>query len=164
MKTIVLIRHAKSSWNNLELTDIERPLTERGKRNAEDMAGRLFKRNILLESILSSPAVRARFTAEYFADEYQIDRKDIIIVPELYMADNAAFTESIRKAPANADIITVFSHNNGITEFVNTLTSVRIDHMPTCSMFAISADIRSWSDFSHENNRFLFFDYPKNVK
>lgn len=164
MKTIVLIRHAKSSWSNFEIPDIERPLNERGKKNAGEMALRLFKKNILIEAILSSPAVRARSTAEYFANEYQIDSKDIIIVPELYMANSAAFIQAIRHAPPGVDIIAVFSHNNGITEFANTLTHVRIDHMPTCSMFAITTDIRSWDDFSQENNRFLFFDYPKNVR
>ncbi|MBO9571052.1 MAG: histidine phosphatase family protein [Chitinophagaceae bacterium] len=161
MKTILLVRHAKSSWENFSVDDRERPLNPRGKRDAPEMARRLLKKNILIDAFLSSPALRAKTTAEYFAEEYEMNKNKIIIVPELYMANNEAFINTIRHAPADADIIAIFSHNNGITEFANTLTDTRIDHMPTCSVFAITADIRSWSDFKPGANRFFFFEQPK---
>ncbi len=63
----------------------------------------------------------------------------------------------------SADIIALFSHNTGITEFANTLSSARVDHMPTCAVFAVTCDIRSWGDFKPAVNRFFFFEYPKKV-
>jgi len=163
MKTILLVRHAKSSWENFSVNDEERPLNARGKRDAPDMARRLLKKNILIDVFLSSPALRAKTTAEFFAEEYEMQKDKIIIVPELYMANNAAFTDTIKNAPADADIIALFSHNSGITEFANTLSSTKVDHMPTCAVFAVTCDIRSWADFKPGNNRFFFFEYPKKV-
>lgn len=161
MKTILLVRHAKSSLENFSVNDEERPLNPRGKKDAPEMAKRLLKKNILIDVFLSSPALRAKTTAEIFADEYEMDRNKIIIIPELYMANNEAFTNTIKNAPAGADIIALFSHNEGITDFANTLSSTRIDHMPTCAVFAATCDIRAWADFKPGNNRFFFFDYPK---
>ncbi len=103
MKTIILVRHAKSSWDDFSLKDEERPLTDRGKKNAPEMARRLLKKDIPIDAILSSPAKRARSTAEYFAKEYDIPKKKIILVPDLYMPGSEAFVKTIRNAPAKAD-------------------------------------------------------------
>lgn len=161
MKTILLIRHAKSSWENFSVSDEDRPLNERGKKNAPEMARRLLKKDIRIDAFISSPAKRARATAEYFAEEYGVSKKKIILVPELYMASNAAFISTIRNAPEDAKTIALFSHNNGITEFANTLSDARIDEMPTCAVFAVHADIDDWHSFQPGNNSFYFFDYPK---
>jgi phosphohistidine phosphatase len=163
VKTIILVRHAKSSWDDFSLKDEERPLTERGKRNAPDMAKRLLKKKISIDAILTSPAKRAKATADLFAKEYDLPKKKITIVPELYMADRPAFTKVIREAPAKADTIAIFSHNNGITDFANSLSSARIDNMPTCSVFAVKVDIDNWADFEPGNAEYYFFDYPKSV-
>lgn len=163
LKTIILVRHAKSSWDDFSLKDEERPLTDRGKKNAPEMAKRLMKKKIPLDAILSSPAKRAKSTAEYFAKEYDIPKKKIKLVPELYMASNDAFIKTIRNAPEKADSIALFSHNNGITQFANTLSETRIDHMPTCSVFAVNVDIESWTDFEPGKTQFYFFDYPKSL-
>jgi phosphohistidine phosphatase len=161
MKTILLVRHAKSSWENFSVTDEERPLNDRGKKNAPEMAKRLLKKNIRIDAFISSPAKRARTTAEYFADEFGVSKKKIILVPELYMATPVAFVNTIKNAPEDAKTIALFSHNNGITEFANMLSDARIDNMPTCAVFAVQADIHNWQDFQPENNSFYFFDYPK---
>ena len=163
MKTIILVRHAKSSWDDFSLKDEERPLTDRGKKNAPDMAKRLLKKKIPIDAILSSPAKIAKITAEYFAKEYDIPKKKIHLIPELYMASNEAFIKTIRNAPEKADSIALFSHNNGITQFANALSETRIDHMPTCSVFAVKADIESWHQFEPGKNEFYFFDYPKSL-
>jgi phosphohistidine phosphatase len=163
LKTIILVRHAKSSWDDISLKDEERPLTERGRKNAPDMAKRLLKKRIPIDVILSSPAERAISTAEYFAKEYGIKKKEIIRVPELYMATQDAFINTIKNAPEKADSIALFSHNNGITYFANPLSETRIDHMPTCSVFAVNVDIGSWSDFKPGHAKFYFFDYPKSL-
>ncbi|MBL7697053.1 MAG: histidine phosphatase family protein [Chitinophagaceae bacterium] len=163
MKTLLLIRHAKSSWDDISLSDEERPLNDRGKKNAPEMAKRLLKKHIAIDVILSSPAKRAKTTAEYFADEYDIKKKHIILVPGLYMASHDAFVKAIREAPEDAKSIAVFSHNDGITQFASTLSETRINHMPTCSVFAVNLDIQNWSDFQPGQAKFYFFDYPKSL-
>jgi phosphohistidine phosphatase len=163
LKTIILVRHAKSSWEDFSLKDEERPLTERGKKNAPDMAKRLHKKKIPIDAILSSPAKRAENTARYFAKEFGIDKKKIILIPELYMAREDAFVRTIRNAPNKADSIALFSHNDGITQFANSLSETRIDNMPTCSVFAVKVDINKWDEFVPGSAIFYFFDYPKSL-
>ncbi|HUQ67548.1 MAG TPA: histidine phosphatase family protein [Flavitalea sp.] len=163
MKTIILVRHAKSSWDDFSLKDEDRPLTDRGKKNAPEMAKRLLKKKVHIDAILSSPANRAKSTAEYFAKEYDIPRKKIILIPDLYMASNDAFIKTIRDAPPKADTIALFSHNNGITQFANALSETRIDNMPTCSVFAVKAAIDHWTQFEPGKTEFYFFDYPKSL-
>src|SRR5690606_34139980 len=125
------------------------------------MAKRLLKKNIAIDAFISSPAIRAKTTAGFFAKEYGTDKKELIIVPELYMADSRAFINAIRNAPTEANTIALFSHNNGITEFANVISETRIDHMPTCSVFAVHCEIENWKEFDDHGNRFYFFDYPK---
>jgi len=163
LKTIILVRHAKSSWDDFSLKDEERPLTDRGKKNAPEMAKRLLKKKVPIDAILSSPAKRAKSTAEYFANEYEIPKKKIILIPELYMASNDAFVRTIRNAPEKANSIAIFSHNNGITQFANTLSETKIDNMPTCSVYAVRADIESWESFEPGKTAYYFFDYPKSL-
>ena len=102
MKTILLVRHAKSSWDNPSDTDAERPLNEKGKKNAPEMAARLVQRNIPIDAFLSSRAQRAMSTAAFFARAYGKKAGDIITVPELYLANTDAFTRTIFQAPAEA--------------------------------------------------------------
>ena len=161
MKTILLVRHAKSSWDDFSLTDAERPLNERGKKNAPVMAERLIQKNINIDCFLSSPAVRALSTALLFAEVYKKNSSEIVIVPELYLANQAAFTQTIQNAPQEAQSIALFSHNTGISEFANSLSSTHIDHVPTCGIFAVTCTIDSWKEFTQGNNLFYFFDYPK---
>lgn len=163
MKILLLVRHAKSSWENFSVTDEERPLNDRGKKNAPEMAKRLLKKKIGIDAFLSSPAKRARTTAEYFAEVYGVQKKQILLFPELYLAGHDAFVKVIREAPEKADSIAVFSHNNGITEFANRLSEARIDNMPTCAVFAVKCPIRHWIDFQPEGNDYYFFDFPKSL-
>jgi phosphohistidine phosphatase len=161
MKTVLLIRHAKSSWGDLSLPDFERPLNERGKTDAPKMAKRIFNREIKIDTFISSPAKRAKKTAEIFAERYGVKKADILFIQELYHAADAAFFDAISKAPGKSTSVAIFSHNPGITDFVNRLTETRIDNMPTCSIFAVKADIKNWSEFERAEKEFYFFDFPK---
>jgi len=162
MKTLILVRHAKSSWDKVGMDDIERPLNERGKEDAPVMAKRLKDKKIDIDIFISSPAKRAHRTCKYFAKEYDLDKKEIVLMDKLYGASVTAFLEVISKIGDKHKSAIIFSHNPGITEFVNTLTTVHVDNMPTCSMFAVQADINHWTEFSKSEKKFLFFDYPKN--
>ena len=164
MKTILLIRHAKSSWDDVALSDFERPLNDRGKRDAPMMARRLTDKKIKIDSFVSSPAKRAKKTAFFFAKEFGVDENDIVYKTELYAAPKDVFYEVIEKLDNSSDHVAVFSHNPGITEFANSLTSVHADDMPTCSIFAVKSDAKKWNDFAASKKEFLFFDYPKSTE
>lgn len=162
MKTVIVVRHAKSSWANEGQPDIERPLNERGKADAPEMAKRVKERLNKIDLFVSSPAKRAHKTAKFFAEEFGVDKEKILIVKGLYEAAPSAFYSAIAQLPNDAGSAALFSHNPGITEFVNNLSSVHVDNMVTCAAFAVSADIESWSAFGDAEKSFLFFDYPKN--
>ncbi|SHF22497.1 SixA phosphatase family protein [Flavisolibacter ginsengisoli] len=160
MKTLLLIRHAKSSWDAPGLSDADRPLNDRGKKDAPEMAKRLKKRGLSIDQFISSTAKRARKTAKYFAEEFDVKKEDIKEVEDLYMANAPGFVKTIEYTKKKHDIIALFSHNPGITEFANSLTHVRIDDMPTCSVFAVQAEVNDWEEFMNAEKKFLFFDYP----
>ncbi len=161
MKTLILVRHAKSDWQDITLDDFDRPLNARGKTDAPVMAERLRKRGIVPDLFISSPAKRARKTADIFAETYAVDKNDILFEKDLYLAPPYVFTEVIGRFKDEGNIAVIFSHNPGITDFANTLTNARIDDMPTCAIFAVEADTDSWAAFDTASKRFLFCDYPK---
>ena len=162
MKTLLLIRHAKSSWDEPGISDFDRPLNERGKKDAPIMAKRVKEKAIELDHLISSPAKRAKKTAKYFAEEFGFKKEDIDLIEALYGATQTEFLQTVKDINDKYSTVALFSHNPGITEYANTLTSVRLDNMPTGSMFAVQADVNSWQDFAAAEKQFLFFDYPKN--
>jgi phosphohistidine phosphatase len=162
MKTLIVVRHAKSSWAEAGQPDIERPLNDRGKKDAPDMAKRLKGKHLKVDLFVSSPAKRAKRTARYFAEAYGKTKEDIFIIEKLYEASVDAFYTAISTLDNSHETIAVFSHNPGITDFVNSLSQVRIDNMPTCGVFAVSINTNKWAGFKEAEKSFLFFDYPKN--
>ncbi len=163
-KTLILVRHAKSDWGNPALSDFDRPLNERGKRDAPIMAQRLLDKKIMIDAIISSPAKRAAKTAKYFATAFGVKKSDIDFKEKLYLAEPAAFYSVIENANDKDECIALFSHNFGITDFANMLTTTRLDNMPTASVFAIKAACKNWKDFKTAKKEFLFFDYPKAIQ
>jgi phosphohistidine phosphatase len=162
MKTLIVVRHAKSSWSDSGKDDHDRPLNSRGNKDAPEMAKRLRKRDIKVDLFLSSTALRARTTAQYFADEYDVSKKDIALEKELYLAPGGTYYAVLSKLPDKYDTVAVFGHNPGITDFVNTLSQVHVDDMPTCAVYAVAVDTDKWASFEKADKDFLFFDYPKN--
>ena len=126
------------------------------------MAQRLKEKGIEVDLFVSSPAKRAKKTAKYFAAAFKVDKDAVMLVDQLYLAGPPVFEEVIKSLPDKEDVITIFAHNPGITEFANTLTNVRIDDMPTCAVFAVQAKTDTWESFRESEKNFLFFDYPKN--
>lgn len=164
MKTVIIVRHAKSSWDDHTITDFERPLNERGKADAPRMAERLKEKQKHIDAFISSPAKRAKKTATIFAKEYGLDKDEVILKDALYHASENVFYDVISQLPEDLKTIALFSHNPGITDFVNMLTDqVRVDNVPTCGIFAVSFK-GEWQSFKDAPKQFLFFDYPKNGK
>ncbi|RYZ30605.1 MAG: histidine phosphatase family protein [Chitinophagaceae bacterium] len=162
MKTLILVRHAKSDWNEAELSDMERPLNERGKKDAPEMAKRLRKKGVKIDRFISSPAKRAFRTARFFAEEFDVKKDDIQVEKTLYGALTSQFEQVVAAAKDKDDTIALFSHNPGITEYANSLCNVHTDNMPTCGIFVVQADVEKWQEFTKAEKMFLFFDYPKN--
>lgn len=158
MKKLFIVRHAKSDWANFNLSDFERPLNSRGLRDAPEMANRLTEKNIKIDLLVSSSANRALTTAQFFAPEFNID---VLKVDELYHASVKTFYKVIGSIKDEFNSVAIFSHNPGITDFVNELTPTKIDNMPTCGIFAINVFSNSWLDFELVKKEFSFFDYPK---
>lgn len=161
MKELLLVRHAKSDWNDPSLADFDRPLNERGKREAPLMAKRLNDKKIKIDALVSSPAKRARQTCKHFAKEFGFKKKNIVKEPALYEAGEENFYEVVEQFKNKWDSVAIFSHNPGITSFADKLTTTHIDDMPTCSVFAIKIDIDKWANFRSAKKEFWFFDSPK---
>ena len=161
-KTLLIIRHAKSSWQSDTLDDFDRPLNERGKNDAPIMAERLKEKNIFIDAFVSSPAKRARKTATAFAEIYQHKKEDIVMVSKLYHASPETLYEVVKSLNDAWNCVALFSHNPGITDFVNQLTeTLQIDNMPTCGIFGVRIPNVSWKDFREVHKEFLLFYYPK---
>jgi phosphohistidine phosphatase len=161
MKTLLIIRHAKSGWDDPSLSDFERVLTERVKSDAAMMAKRIKKKSIKIDAFISSPAVRAKRTAEIFMKEYKEGRKKLLLIPALYEASVHVFYEVMETLDNHLESVALFSHNPGVAEFVNSLECSPVDNMPTCAVFALKIKTRLWKDLRIAEKEFLFFDYPK---
>ena len=163
MRSVLFIRHAKSSWDNPSMNDFDRPLNERGKKDAPVMAEYLLAKMVTIDSFISSPAKRARKTAILIAKQFGVAEEAIQLRSELYLPDESAFLKVIEAVSDKLSHIAIFSHNPGITHFVNTLTTqIRVDDIPTCGIFAIKTNAKSWKDFKNSEKEFWFFEYPKN--
>jgi len=162
MKQLLIIRHAKSSWKQENMKDFDRPLNDRGHKDAPIMSENV-KSKTAIDAFVSSTANRAFTTATYFAEAFNVKEKDIIKVPELYHAPAPVFYKVIKDLDNKYGTVAVFAHNPGITDFVNELTSTKIDDMPTCAVFAVHIETDDWKDFANAKKLFWFFDYPKGI-
>ena len=162
MKMLLIIRHAKSSWANIGEEDFDRDLNDRGKKDAPEMAKRLVDKKISIDAFISSPAKRAKKTCKAFCNVFSADQDKIIFIDSLYHAAIETFYEVIKNLDNDYKTVAIFSHNPIITDFVNTLCKdFKIDNMPTCAVFGVRIDIKTWKDFKNAEKKFLLFDYPK---
>ena len=165
MKTLYVIRHAKSSWDEENLSDFERPLNERGKRDAPEMAKRLMARGIHPDLMYASPAKRALSTAKKMAKVFEYDKTRIKTDRRLYHADSGMIISVLQGLKSKQNIVFLYGHNPGLTDFVNSLMNEKayIDNVPTCGVVGFSIAIEDWKDLKPKSGKMLFFDYPKNT-
>lgn len=163
MRRLTLVRHARSDWSLPGQNDWDRPLNERGQRDAPEMARRLRSRRLKPERILSSPAVRAITTAAVMARELKVPAAHVLQDERLYLASPADLLAVIRELGGDAQHLMVFGHNPGITEFANRLSAGdHIDNLPTCGVFTAQFTIDSWPELDWHSGQAAEFDYPKN--
>ena len=161
MKTLLLVRHAKSSWENKSISDFERVLNDRGKRDAPFMAGVLKKKGIKIDLILSSPAKRALITAKIFAKELGIPEKEIMADKNIYEASRKELLKLLIETDNSINNLMLFGHNPGLTYLSNYLCDFETDNIPTCGIISMQMDFDSWKYLGNKSCNLKFFEYPK---
>jgi len=146
MKTLLILRHAKSSWDDHGLRDHDRPLSPRGARDAPRMGSHIMDEDLVPETIISSTAVRALSTAELAAGRMSPSPR-IETTPELYLASPHDYLEVLDELGGDAERVMVVGHNPGITALVTRLTGV-LEEMPTAALAAVDLDIDTWGEIS----------------
>ena len=161
MKTLTLLRHAKSSWDDPHLADFDRPLNPRGRSDAPEMGRRLKARGHLPDLIVSSPARRALATARMVAREIGIPEERIIEEPGLYHAGAERILRTVTSLESHARHLMLVGHNPGFNDLANRLSDARIDNLPTAAVFQVEFDADDWSEVVAGQGRFILFDTPK---
>ncbi|WP_297952668.1 histidine phosphatase family protein [uncultured Desulfobulbus sp.] len=162
-KQLVICRHAKSSWDDASLSDVERPLNKRGRRDAPEMGRRLAERGLLPDLILASHATRAWTTAEAYADRLGYPPDRIQVDPGLYTATAASLLALVRALEPRLGRILLVGHNPECTAFANLLGNLDLDNLPTGGIVALEFHTRSWQEILPGQGQLLFVDFPKNV-
>ena len=160
-KTVILIRHAKSSWKDRDLRDMERLLNKRGQRDAPMMGQRLAARWGSIDALVSSPARRALDTAEAIADELDVSRGDIVVDDRVYHASSGELLDVIVGFDEGWDRVALVGHNPGIHELAEGLTDLDVRKFPTCAIAEIHFDVEAWSHVKKVEAELLDYDYPK---
>lgn len=164
MKNLILIRHAKSSWDDPALSDRERPLNKRGKKDAPELGLLLKAKGLLPDLILSSPAKRALKTAKMIADEIDYPKKRIEVREELYEQGVKTLIELIGELDEGLERVFLIGHNPDLTDLANRLTAANIDNVPTCGMVSVVFSMTRWKQCALQGGRLALFERPVKAK
>lgn len=164
MKRLYFLRHAKSSWEDGSLSDLERPLKERGKKDVELMSDELLHRNLSMGRIISSHAKRTRLTASLLCKYMNWDSSIIEFNERLYHAFYYDVVEIIQSVDDDISDLMIVGHNPTITNFVNKFSEEYIANVPTSGLIILNIDVKSWKDFSQMNAKLEDFIFPKMYK
>lgn len=161
MKTLFIVRHAKSSWNSPYLSDFERPLNGRGKRNLPEMAKRFEETRQTVDLIISSTAVRALTTAKGFAAQLRIPVDRFFEEEDLYHASAQAMKQRLSKLGNKYGSVMIFGHNPGLTSLINSLSYFDLYSLPTCAICGIRFQFDTWDAIIKTKGEKFYYDYPK---
>lgn len=161
MKTLFLVRHAKSEWANENLTDIDRPLNARGYRDAHFMSEQLKKNKLVPERIISSPAIRATITALIFARNLDYDSENIHLKKMLYETTEKEYLKIISETENSKRSLMLFAHNPTLTVLANSLTKPFTENIPTCGIVGIQFKINDWKEIMTAQGELFLYDFPK---
>lgn len=165
MKTLYLLRHAKSSWKQPEIPDFERPLNRRGKKDAPLMGKILKEKNLNLDLIISSPAKRAKKTAKKIAKQIAYKKEKIVLNQEIYEANISEIFDVLQQTDHNVNSLMLVGHNPTFTDVANLLLkNTKIENIPTSGVVAIHFDCQKWSEIEEIKGNLIFFEYPKKYK
>ena len=161
MRSLTLMRHAKSNWSDPSLEDFDRPLNSRGQGDAPRMGRRLQNQRFRVDRMVSSPANRAHTTAKLLAKEIDYPSEEIILEPSIYEASSKTLIQVIRSFPDASKRILMIGHNPGFTDTVTRLTGNPFENLPTCGIVHLSFRPASWAQAENNCCDLVFFDYPK---
>lgn len=161
MKTLYLVRHAKSSWE-YDLDDHQRPLNERGLRDGPRVAAHVASVLPKPDVFMSSDAVRAQTTAGFFASAYGIPKNQIVLEPRMYDFAGDKLLQIIRTCPETVTCLMLFGHNNAMTTLVNVFGDKIIDNLPTAGCAAIRFEVDSWKEIAE--GKTFFYCTPKELR
>ena len=161
MKTLYLVRHAKSSWSTPGMRDFDRPLNDRGLNDAPKMASFLQKSGLIPDLLVSSPARRAHTTARFFADTFGINDQEIVLKPDIYEADPTDILRIISELPETSSAAMIFGHNPTFTDVANLFSDDIIENVPTCGVICIKSRADKWNELFEGNSRIAASLFPK---
>ena len=161
MKTIVLVRHAKSSWKH-NVGDRERPLKKRGNSDAELVSIAFRDRELELDMVYSSPANRALSTCKIFLKNLNIDDDKLVIVDDLYDFGGENVINFLENLDNNYQNVMIFGHNHAFTSICNIFGNSYINNLPTTGLVVLDFDLDSWSNINKGSTRFTIF--PRDLK
>ena len=162
MKRLILIRHSKSSWKDLSLTDFNRPLNGRGKSDGPLMADYLKIKFNKIDYLHSSSSVRTFETSKYFINQIQFEKVEYD--DSLYHCSATSILNMIRSYSDNYQSVMIIAHNPGLTNLINSITNISLDNLPTTGLAEIEFNINCWSDISNENSNLVDLKFPKQLK
>jgi phosphohistidine phosphatase len=163
MKTLYIVRHAKSSWESAAMTDFERPLNDRGLKSAPHMAKLLKEKKVHPDLIIASPARRALETAEIFSETLGYPEEKILTQIEIYHGGINNMQKIVHAIPESCEVAMIVGHNPTLTDFTNFLTGEgnHIDGFVTCGVARIDLDLDSWKKVKGGSGRLAFYEFPK---
>lgn len=164
MKTLYLVRHAKSDWGNENLKDIDRPLNQRGYNDVYLQSKQFAKEHAHPQLVMTSTATRAYSTCTIFARALNYKEENILLVPQIYEAPVDSILSSIAAIDDKTNSLMVFGHNPGFTDTFNTISDSDIDDLPTCGILGIKFDIKRWNEIYTKKGKAFLSLLPKNFR
>ena len=162
MKRLILIRHSKSSWKDLSLTDFNRPLNGRGKLDGPLMADYLKRKIDKIDYLHSSSSVRTFETSKYFIKQIQFEKVEYD--DALYHCSATSILNMISNYSDDYQSVMIIAHNPGLTNLINNITNISLDNLPTTGLAEIEFNINSWSKLSYKNSNLIDLKFPKQLK
>jgi len=163
VKTLYLVRHAKSSWDNPHLRDDERPLLEKGVKRTKKVGEFLRENNISIDSIITSHAVRANDTARLLARAVDFPEEKIEVIEKIYHASESTLLEQLYSLSNKVNSVMMVGHNPIFTEFANYFLETRIDWLVTSGMVCIDFETDAWEELLMSGRKTRFVVFPKHL-
>jgi phosphohistidine phosphatase len=161
MKTLYVMRHAKSAWGEPGLGDFDRPLLEKGKKRTKKVIDYLLNKRVKPELIITSPALRALETARIMLHGLHVDKDALQEEKSIYTSDAGQFSDVLFDIPASVSSIMIVGHNPAVTEFINSFLDVKIDPIPTSGIAAFEFNADDWNEIRKTDPKVKFIIYPK---
>ena len=162
MKSLIIVRHCKSSWADLSLSDFDRPLNKRGNIDGELMSNYLREKEKKIDKLILSTSKRTRLTSKYFTEKIHFD--SISYLDELYHASYSDIINIISKVENNFNSIMVIGHNPGLTELINQYTMINIYNLPTTGVVKVEFKGDKWDRITENKGIIVYKKFPKELK